>query len=84
MAREDSGVLFYTTGYATIPAHFPNGKVCCNFCPACNKNDHDAWKCMWIGGQAMSPIDGKSGILVNCPIEFNDETIRDANEELRR
>ena len=83
MARQEHGVTFYITGYARDEVHFPNGEVCCNYCPACNKNDKDAWKCMRLGGQCMSPLDGKSGILVNCPLTF--ETIdKEANEELRK
>ena len=71
MEREH-GVLYYATGYATIPVHFPNGQVQCNFCPSCNKNDKDAWRCMYLGGQAFAPADGKNGILYNCPIEFEE------------
>ena len=75
MERTEHSVLHYRTGFATIPVHFPNGQVQCNFCPSCNKNDKDAWKCMWLGGQCMSPVDGKNGILFNCPIEFDDKPI---------
>ena len=27
---------------------------------------------MWLGGQAFAPVDGKNGILYNCPIEFEE------------
>lgn len=76
MEREH-GVLYYATGYATIPVHFPNGQVACKHCPGCNKGDTDdgIWKCMYLGGQSMNKSDGKIGTLIDCPIEFIDEVV---------
>ena len=83
MAREEHGVSYYVTGYARDAVHFPNGEVCCAYCPSCNKNDKDAYKCMRLGGQCMSTLSAKTGILCNCPLEF--ETVaQEANDELRR
>ena len=64
-------VTSYTTGYAELKAHFPNGEVCCDYCPGCNKNDGRVFRCMWLGGQAFASADAKIGILVNCPIKFD-------------
>lgn len=70
MALFEYGVTDYAIGYARLKVCFPNRVVTCDFCPGCNKNDKDVWKCMWLGGQAFNSSWGKSGILVNCPIEF--------------
>ena len=73
MERTEHSVLHYRTGYATIPVHFPNGQVCCDYCPGLNLHTQRIYKCMWLGGQAFASADAQFGVLPNCPITFKDD-----------
>lgn len=32
-ANKSTGVRWYTSGYATVPVHFPEGRTVCQYCP---------------------------------------------------
>jgi hypothetical protein len=70
--EREHGVTHYAVGYARLKVAFPNGVVTCDYCPGCNKSDVRVYKCMWLGGQAFASADAKFGVLINCPIEFEE------------
>ena len=75
MASTEHGVTSYVTGYVELKVSFPNGQVCCDFCPGCNRHTANICRCMWLGGQAFASADAQYGVLPNCPIRFS----KDAN-----
>lgn len=69
MKSFDHGVGWYATGYA--PVHFPEGDICCAWCPALGvelKSDRKYCKC--TGEFLASP---NYSVGLNCPIKFEEE-----------
>ena len=72
MERTEHGVTNYVTGTVELKINFPNGKVCCDFCPGLNPHTTRVFRCMYLGGQAFASADAQYGVLPNCPIKFDE------------
>lgn len=70
-AKFEHGVEFYTHGHATVPVHFPENRVVCQYCPYCRNEDSlKRWKCLLTGEYLLYPFDCRGN---DCPVILDEE-----------
>ena len=68
MAKFDKGVLWFTSGIAKVPIHFPEAEIKCQYCPFCrSESELQRYWCRLTNDMIYNP---SAGILESCPIEF--------------
>lgn len=76
MAREEHCVLFYKTGFATVPVSFANGKVCCKNCEFCYLEYRDSsmqrCRCRLLKDEIIPTECVQFDVLPSCPIVLED------------
>lgn len=66
-----NGVKWYATGTAEINVHFPEGDICCKWCPFCrSESDLGRFWCRLTHNMIYNPY---VDISENCPIKFESE-----------
>ncbi len=64
----ESGVRYYTTGIAQVKINFPEGEVCCRWCPFCRSEESlKRYWCRLTNEMIYNPYAGIGGC---CPVEF--------------
>lgn len=64
----ESGVRYYTTGIAQVKINFPEGEVCCRWCPFCRSEESlKRYWCRLTNEMIYNPY---AGIGECCPVEF--------------
>lgn len=63
-------MTYYTTGTAVLTVHFPEDKVCCQWCPYVRNEDSlKRHKCLLTGEYLLYPFDSRGNY---CPVEFKE------------
>lgn len=64
-----NGVSHYVTGTAQVTVHFPEGRVCCQWCPLFLRYEENfkRYSCRLTGEWIFNPFHGAGG---RCPIHF--------------
>ena len=71
MSDLKQGVLYYTSGYATVPVHFPGDKTTCNWCfYARNEDSLKRHRCLLTGEYLPYPFTARGN---ECPIVFDEK-----------
>lgn len=70
MKNFDKGVSFFTTAAAQVKVHFPEGDVCCGWCPYCRpeKETKRHW-CNLTHSILYNPFGGVGEL---CPLDFEE------------
>lgn len=61
------GVKFYTTGFATVPVHFPEARTVCAQCPYITRRYGVRYECLLTGEHLLYPEDCRGN---ECPVVF--------------
>jgi hypothetical protein len=66
-----SKVTFYTTGKAEVTVHFPEDKVCCQYCPLYLRYEENfkRYSCRLTGEWIIDPF---HEIGTGCPLTFDE------------
>ena len=65
-----NGVSYYTSGKAVIPVHFPEDKVCCQYCMFCRtESELNRFWCRLTNEMIYNPA---AGIRDSCPVVFEE------------
>lgn len=69
--KRENGVAWYTTAKTTVTVYFPEGDVCCQWCPWCrSEGDLRRYWCRLTNDMVYLP---ESGILPSCPLKIVEE-----------
>lgn len=66
-----NGVDWYAHGSVEMKVHFPEGDICCHYCPLCldERDGLKRWRCLCTGELIFSPFNGTG---LRCPIQFEE------------
>lgn len=69
----NNAVLYYTTGTATVPVHFPENRTVCQWCPFVRTEDSlKRHRCQLTGEYLVYPFTSRGN---ECPVIFEEENI---------
>lgn len=71
MKNSENCVRFYKTGKATVLVHYPNGDVCCRWCPYVRYDESlRRHRCLFTSEYLPFPLDGRGN---ECPVILEEE-----------
>ena len=74
MSGSRNGVTWYATGIVTVPVYFPEGDICCRWCPYVRYDDSlRRHRCLFTDEYIVSPMDSTGAL---CPVEFKEEEVK--------